>query len=113
MQADPASSWQSTTTALPLFLDLPQASEVAVVGGGFVGAATCSWLAREGVPVAELVRTALAAGATGRNGGMVRAGMAGRSAEGIARLGLENARAIMAFTANGLEPPRLSKRGDE
>jgi gamma-glutamylputrescine oxidase len=98
MQADSVSYWQSTTAALPLSTDLLPTVEVAVVGGGLLGAATCYWLARQGVQVALLERTALAAGATGRNGGMVRAGMAGLYADGIARLGHETAFAITTFT---------------
>src|SRR5579875_1902619 len=98
MQEDSVSYWQSTMAALPLSTDLPATVDVAVVGGGLLGAATCYWLARQGVQVALLERSALAAGATGRNGGMVRAGMAGLYADGIARLGHETAFAITTFT---------------
>lgn len=42
---------------------------MAVIGGGLLGTAICYWLARQGVSVALLERSALAAGATGRNGG--------------------------------------------
>jgi gamma-glutamylputrescine oxidase len=98
MQEDSVSYWQSTMAALPLSTDLPATVDVAVVGGGLLGAATCYWLARQGVQVALLERSALAAGATGRNGGMVRAGMAGLYVDGIARLGHETASAITTFT---------------
>src|SRR5579875_2535176 len=98
MQADSVSFWQSTTAALPLSTDLPSTVDGAVVGGGLLGAVTCYWLAHEGVRVALLERTALAAGATGRNGGMVRAGIVGLYADGITRLGYETAHAAMTFT---------------
>lgn len=92
------SYWQRTTPTFPLSTDLPPTVEVAVVGAGLLGAATCYWLARAGVRVVLLERTALADGATGRNGGFVRAGPAGSYTEAISRLGDETARAVMEFT---------------
>jgi gamma-glutamylputrescine oxidase len=98
MQADSTSYWQSTVSATPLSTDLPRMTDVAVIGGGLMGAATCYWLARQGVPVALLERSALAAGATGRNGGFVVARPAGPYSEAITHLGHETARAIMDVT---------------
>ncbi len=98
MQTDSVSYWQRTMAAVPLSTELPPTVDVAVVGGGLLGAATCYWLVRQGVSVALLERSALAAGATGRNGGMVRAGIVGLYADGIARLGYETAHAVMTFT---------------
>jgi gamma-glutamylputrescine oxidase len=71
---------------------------VVVVGGGLLGATTCYWLARAGVRVLLLERTALAWGATGRNGGFVRAGPAGSYLEAKTRLGRGMARATMNIT---------------
>jgi gamma-glutamylputrescine oxidase len=98
MQADSGSYWQSTMAPVTLSTDLPPTVDVAIVGGGLLGTTTCYWLARQGVQVALLERSVLAAGATGRNGGMVRAGMTGLYADGIARLGHGTASAITAFT---------------
>lgn len=98
MQTDSRSYWQSTVPAVPLSTELPRMIDVAVIGGGLMGTATCYWLARQGVPVALLERTALAAGATGRNGGFVVVGPAESYPKAIARLGHEAARAAMNVT---------------
>ena len=92
------SYWQSTAPVVSLSTTLPRMIDVAVVGGGLLGAATCYWLARQGVSVALLERSALAAGATGRNGGFVVAGPSKPYPDAIAHLGLETARAIMTVT---------------
>jgi glycine/D-amino acid oxidase-like deaminating enzyme len=99
MEAPSISYWQRTTPDFPLSSDLPPTVEVAVIGGGLLGAATCYWLARAGVRVALLERAALAAGATGRNGGFVRIGPAGSYTEARERLGPETARYVMNLTA--------------
>ncbi len=69
MAAPSISYWQRTVPDFPLSTDLPSAVDTAVIGGGLLGASTCYWLAKAGVRVALLERTAIAAGATGRNGG--------------------------------------------
>ena len=93
MTSDSVSYWQSTAAAVPLSTHVPRTVAVAVVGGGLLGAATCYWLAREGIQVALLERAALASGATGRNGGLVRAGSAESYPDAIAHLGHEIGRA--------------------
>ncbi|MGH2495348.1 MAG: NAD(P)/FAD-dependent oxidoreductase [Ktedonobacteraceae bacterium] len=98
MQTDSTSYWQSTVSPTPLSTDLPRMADVAVIGGGLMGTATCYWLARQGMPVALLERSALAAGATGRNGGLVVARTAGPYSKAITELGHETARAIMDVT---------------
>ena len=98
MTSDSVSYWQRTSPDFPLSVTLPLAIDVAVIGGGLLGAATCYWLARAGVSVALLERTAIAYGATGRNGGFVRAGSAESYPEAIAHLGQETARAVMTLT---------------
>jgi gamma-glutamylputrescine oxidase len=98
MATESVSYWQQTTPAFPLATDLPRSAEVVVVGGGLLGTATCYWLARAGVRAVLLERTALAFGATGRNGGFVRAGPAGSYADAITRLGHETARQVMELT---------------
>jgi glycine/D-amino acid oxidase-like deaminating enzyme len=98
MTPESASYWQSTSSAVALSTTLPRTVDVAVVGGGLLGAATCYWLAREGAQVALLERAALASGATGRNGGLVRAGSAESYPDAIAHLGHETAQAVMTLT---------------
>ncbi len=98
MLTDSRSYWQSTVSATPLSTELPPTTDVAVIGGGLMGTATCYWLARQGVPVALLERSALAAGATGRNGGFVVASPGESYPKAIAHLGHEAARAIMDMT---------------
>ncbi len=98
MIPESVSYWQHTSPSFALSTDLPPLADVAIVGGGLLGAATCYWLARAGVRVVLLERTALADGATGRNGGFVRAGTAGSYPEAIARLGRHAARAVMDIT---------------
>lgn len=98
MQSELISHWQRTASPFPLATDLPPTADVVVVGGGLLGAATCYWLARAGVEVILLEKTALAWGATGRNGGFVRAGPAGSYLETATRLGRDVARATMDVT---------------
>lgn len=98
MYTEPLSYWQSTAPTVPLSTELPRQADVAIVGGGLLGASTCYWLAKQGVRVALLERTALADGATGRNGGFVVAGPAEDYPDAIAHLGHETAKAIMKLT---------------
>jgi gamma-glutamylputrescine oxidase len=72
--------------------------DVAVVGGGLLGASAAYWLARSGASVALLEARGLAAGATGRNGGFVVAGTAEPYPAAIARHGHATARAVWALT---------------
>ena len=46
--------------------------DVAVLGGGIAGSATAAFLAEAGVRVRLYERTAIAAGASGRNSGIVQ-----------------------------------------
>ena len=98
MASESVSYWQRTAPSFALPTDVPSVADVAIVGGGLLGAATCYWLARAGVRVVLLERTALAHGATGRNGGFVRAGSGESYPDAIARLGRESARAVMDIT---------------
>jgi gamma-glutamylputrescine oxidase len=98
MDQESVSYWQQASPDFPLSSDVPPSVEVAIIGGGLLGAATSYWLARAGVHAALLERTALAAGATGRNGGFVRAGPAGSYSEAVTRLGQETARHVMRLT---------------
>lgn len=51
---------------------MPPAPDVAVVGGGIVGTAAAAFLAEAGARVTLYERTAIAAGASGRNSGVVQ-----------------------------------------
>lgn len=96
--ATDVSYWQQTLETFALSSALPREVEVVVIGGGLLGAATCYWLARADVQVALLEQTAIAAGASGRNGGFVRMGPAGSYAQARERLGTETALAVMYLT---------------
>jgi D-hydroxyproline dehydrogenase subunit beta len=52
---------------------LPTRADVVVIGGGIAGAATAAFLAEGGASVVLVERTAIAAGASGRNSGVVQA----------------------------------------
>ena len=99
MKVSSLSYWQGTIPDFPLSTELPPTVDVAVIGGGLLGAATTYWLARTGAWVALLERTSLAAGATGRNGGFVRMGPAGSYTHARDQLGPETARHVMTITS--------------
>lgn len=63
-----------------------------MIGGGVLGVAASYWLARAGVAVTLIEREALAAGATGRNGGLMVAGTAEPYPDAMTRLGHPTAR---------------------
>jgi len=95
----PESYWQATgARAAGPPVDLPAAADVLVIGGGLLGVATAYWLARAGVAPVLIEQGALAAGATGRNGGFMVAGTAERYPAAIARLGHAIAREVWRLT---------------
>jgi glycine/D-amino acid oxidase-like deaminating enzyme len=71
--------------------DLPAKAEVVVVGGGFTGLSAARRLAIRGANVVVLDAGALAAEASGRNGGHVNNGLAVDYATVAARVGSERA----------------------
>ena len=95
---DSVSYWQRTSQAIALSTMLPRTVDVAVIGGGLLGVATCYWLSRAGMHVALLERYVPASGATGRNGGFVRAGAALSYSDVITHSGRDVASAIMKLT---------------
>src|SRR5258708_20600082 len=99
MAAPSISYWQRTVPDFPLSTDLPSAVDTAVIGGGLLGASTCYWLAKAGVRVALLERTAIAAGATGRNGGVISIGPPCSYTYARAGLGAKKARPFLCLPA--------------
>jgi len=68
--------WWDDTAALALpETPLPREVDVAVVGAGFTGLAAAAALARRGRQVAVLDAGTIGAGASGRNAGMIHAGL--------------------------------------
>ncbi|HEU5103509.1 MAG TPA: FAD-binding oxidoreductase [Roseiflexaceae bacterium] len=95
----PESYWHASAPAAMRRSDeLPAAADVVVIGGGLLGASTAYWLARAGAAAVLIEQGALAAGATGRNGGFMVAGTAERYPAAIARLGHATAREIWQLT---------------
>jgi gamma-glutamylputrescine oxidase len=78
-------------------------TEVVVIGAGITGTATALWLARAGVQVRVLEARSIAAGASGRNGGIISDGTTASYATIIQRYGHEQARRLWAFTVRNHE----------
>ena len=95
---EPTSYWQNTTQALSLSTDLPTSTDYVVVGGGYLGAATCYWLARMGANIVLLEQNFPAYGATGRNGGFLSLGPTESYPAAIQRLGHKTARDVLQVT---------------
>ena len=99
--AEPRSYWHVTAPPPVPSDPLPDAADVVVIGGGLLGSWTAYWVARSGASVTLIERTAISWGATGRNGGFVRAGTSEGYAGTVARLGREAAHAIWQLTEEG------------
>ncbi|MGQ9550306.1 MAG: NAD(P)/FAD-dependent oxidoreductase [Roseiflexus sp.] len=95
---DTPSYWQATAPAPVVATGLPSTARVAIVGGGFFGAATAYFLARAGAAPLVIEQVAPAFGATGRNGGFHIVGTAEGYADAVVRLGRDTARAVMQIT---------------
>jgi gamma-glutamylputrescine oxidase len=98
-QNPPESYWQVTAPAAARSAgELPATADALVIGGGLLGASTAYWLARAGAATVLIEQGALAAGATGRNGGFMVAGTAERYPAAIERLGHTTAREVWQLT---------------
>jgi glycine/D-amino acid oxidase-like deaminating enzyme len=79
-------------------LDADLAADVAVVGGGFTGAAAAAFLAREGQRVVLLEDGVLAGGASGRNAGFLLEGTHSCYRAAVKSHGRETARHLWTLT---------------
>jgi glycine/D-amino acid oxidase-like deaminating enzyme len=92
----------------PLTIDLD--IDVCVVGGGLAGLTTAREVARRGWSVAVLEAQRVASGASGRNCGFVLPGYAEDVDRIIARVGLQQAKALWALSERGLDYVRRTIR---
>ena len=67
--------WEAARPTAALASTLPDATDVAIVGGGYAGLSTALELARNGTDVTVLEAEDLGWGASSRNGGMVSGGV--------------------------------------
>ncbi len=95
---DTTSYWQANFPTAALAQTLPSEVDLAVVGGGVLGAATAYSAARDGARVALIEQQGVAWGASGRNGGFITEGAALSYMSAIKRFGRDTARAIWQVT---------------
>ncbi len=96
--SEPLSYWHRTTQEMVLTKDLPSSAEYVVIGGGYLGASACYWLARAGANVVLLEQARPTFGATGRNGGFLTLGPAEPYTQVIQRLGHQAAKTVLQVT---------------
>ena len=98
---EPRSYWHDTAPP-PIPGDaLPATSDIVVVGGGMLGCWTAYWLAKAGMKPTLIEKSAISWGATGRNGGLLRAGMADGYAATVERVGEADTNAIWQISQEG------------
>ncbi len=96
--SEPISYWQKDVDDISFSTELPSLADCVVIGGGYLGASLCYWLARAGANVVLLERNFSAYGATGRNGGFVSIGPTEAYPDAIERLGYETAKEVLQVT---------------
>ena len=99
--AEPRSYWHATAPPPVPSDTLPSGSDVVVVGGGLLGCWTAYWLARSGVSVTLVERTAISWGATGRNGGFLVTGTADGYGGMVSQVGRDDARDLWRLASEG------------
>jgi glycine/D-amino acid oxidase-like deaminating enzyme len=92
---------------------LPEAADVAVIGGGFTGLSAALALARLGAKVAVLEAQTFGWGASSRNGGMVLPGLKKGVETLIARYGLETSRRLYAASLASIDCVEEIVKGEE
>jgi len=97
--------WLDTTSiaAGEALAPLPEAVDVAVIGGGITGLSAARALARRGAKVAVVEAETFGWGASSRNGGMVLTGLKKGPETLIARYGLEVARRLDAASLASID----------
>jgi glycine/D-amino acid oxidase-like deaminating enzyme len=92
--------WQASMPTLPdrSGRDLPESTDVVVIGGGYAGVSAARELARRGVQVTLLEAHTLGWGASTRNGGIVHAGYKWSARQLIERYGERTGKALYQET---------------
>ncbi len=96
--SEPTSYWQKNVDDISFSAELPSSTDCIVIGGGYLGASLCYWLARAGANVVLLERNFSAYGATGRNGGFVSIGTTEAYPDAMKRLGHQTAKEVLQVT---------------
>src|SRR6266446_3769832 len=98
-------NYWATTVASPTLVapELPDAVDVAVIGGGFCGLSAARTLAKRGVNVAVLEAETFGWGASSRNGGMALTGMKLTAPTLIERYGMETVRKMYAASLETID----------
>src|SRR5256712_14213826 len=97
--------WETTvdSPAVAAASELPDAVDVAVIGGGFCGLSAARTLAKRGVNVAVLEAETFGWGASSRNGGMALTGMKLPAPTLIERYGMETVRKMYAASLQTID----------
>jgi glycine/D-amino acid oxidase-like deaminating enzyme len=103
MQFNDSNYWL-TTASVPQGTrgELPQQTDVAVIGGGFTGLSAARTLAKRGINVVVLEANSVGWGASSRNGGMVLTGLKLRPETLAERYGIELTRKMYAASLESI-----------